>query len=237
MGLFGGGSSTKPILLTVPGGFDDPQAAKAAEFASQISGLTDTRVSTPGVNIGQPATERPFFDQFSQELQSPQLGARTQNEQSIIQQLVSQVNNQNTQAGFNAPASSGTVAQAIAPQLFDFRQRELDNIRGGEQTFGGTELTERGQDITAASQGGQLDLNNFNSIIASLTGLTEFASPQNFLGTETKTEGAGILDSLINVAGIASGAGAFSGLGGSLFGGGGARAGGSTNPFTQIFGS
>ncbi len=208
MGLFGGGSKSKFETITIPGGFDDPSASKAAEFATQISDLTNRNIASPGVDATQPATERPFFDQFTQQIENPQLGARTPNEQSIIAQLVAQANSASANRG-TGPATTGTIAQAIAPQLFEFRQRELDNLRGGESTFGGTQLAERGQDIQSTLGTGQLDLNNFNSIIAALSGLTEFASPQTIGGTTTTTEGPGVLDTLINLGSVAASAGAF----------------------------
>lgn len=212
MALFGGGSKSKFEVKTFPGIFNDPSATKAAGFGEQISELVNQNISSGGADgISQPGTERPFFDQFTQQLDNPQLGPQGSGEASIIQQLVQQANAANTQSGFNAPATTGTITQAIAPQLEQFRQNRLANLVQGEQTFGGTELAERGQNIQSGTAQGGLDLNNFNSIINALQNLVSEAAPVRIGGTTTKTQGPGILDTLINLGSIASSAGAFSG--------------------------
>ena len=210
------GVTSRFETVTLPGGFDDPQAKKAAEFAGQISSLANQRIGQPGVDVSQPATERPFFDQFTQQVQRPQLGARGANENSIISQLVAQANSASANRG-TGPATTGTIAQAIAPQLFQFRQQELDNLRGGEATFGRTQLAERGQDIQSGVQGEQLNLNNFNSIIQALSGLTEFASPTTLGGTVTSGSSS-ILPGLLKLAGTVVG-GVYGGPAGAAAGG------------------
>ena len=193
--LFGGSESTQApdqILQTGFGGlkpgFDFKTGAEALQnIATDRIGQTldpfNIPESTPGFDFDSFLSSSRFGQPLYNELINPQFAPQTSSEQSLINELISQMQGQTAVRGLDPTFAS--IAETIAPQLVGLRQQRLGNLQGAfggelEGVLGGRgqDIGERGADIAAGLTGRGQDI-DFTSdktaqaanILTSLLGL------------------------------------------------------------------
>ena len=172
--LFGGSESTQEgdkILQSGFGGLPGFETEKGTEI---LQGIATDRLgqsldpfdipdSTPGFDFNSFLSNSAFGNPLQSELSSPNFGPQNPNEQALINSLISQVQGNSAVRGLDP--SFGSIAQTIAPELINMRQKRIDNLQGafgGElgasQTGRGQDIGERGSDIAAGLTGRGQDI-------------------------------------------------------------------------------
>jgi len=71
-----------------------------------------------------------LFGQLEESLLNPQYGPSTASEQALLDSVASQTQGASALRGLG-PATQGSLAKALAPELANLRQKEIQNLLGG----------------------------------------------------------------------------------------------------------
>jgi hypothetical protein len=172
--LFGGSESETEADKILQSGFGGLPGFDAKTGTETLQGIATDRLgqnldpfdipdSTPGFDFNSFLSNSAFGNPLQSELSSPNFGPQNPNEQALINSLISQVQGNSAVRGLDP--SFGSIAQTIAPELINMRQKRIDNLQGafgGElgasQTGRGQDIGERGSDIAAALTGRGQDI-------------------------------------------------------------------------------
>jgi hypothetical protein len=172
--LFGGSESETEADKILQSGFGGLPGFDAKTGTETLQGIATDRLgqnldpfdipdSTPGFDFNSFLSNSAFGNPLQSELSSPNFGPQNPNEQALINSLISQVQGNSAVRGLDP--SFGSIAQTIAPELINMRQKRIDNLQGafgGElgasQTGRGQDIGERGADIAAGLTGRGQDI-------------------------------------------------------------------------------
>ena len=175
MGFFAETSSTDPDTILQSGFgnlFGGPERAKG--LTEDLLGIGQARYadkldpfqipeSTPGFDFNSFLSSSRFGQPLYNELITPQFAPQTASEQSLINELISQMQGQTAVRGLDPTFAS--IAETIAPQLVQMRQQRMGNLQGAfggelEAVLGGRgqDVGERGADIAAGLTGRGQDI-------------------------------------------------------------------------------
>ena len=176
MGFFAETSSTDAdtILQAGFGNLFGDAGERAKDLSGDLLGIGEARLadkldpfqiptSTPGFNFNSFLSSSKFGQPLYNELINPQFAPQTSSEQSLINELISQMQGQTAVRGLDPTFAS--IAETIAPQLIGLRQQRLGNLQGAfggelEGVLGGRgqDIGERGADIAAGLTGRGQDI-------------------------------------------------------------------------------
>lgn len=172
--LFGGGESKQEPDKILQSGFGGLPGYDAEKGAKSLEDIANNRIketldpfsipdSTPGFNFDSFISNSQFGQPLRNELNNPTFGPQNANEQSLINELISQTQGNSAVRGLDP--TFGAIAQTIAPELINLRQNRIGNLQGSfgkelDALLGAREqdMGERGGDISAALLGRDQDI-------------------------------------------------------------------------------
>lgn len=155
MGYSGEKQSSSPVFQAFPSAWGDMGYEKSSQFGNQLSGMVGTGTT---------------YDKALQEaILNPSYAPTSAADTSILNSLMDVTAGRGSVRGLGAPTQA-SLAQAVAPQLVQNRQNQIQNLLGGQ-----------GQAI----QGKAIDMGALSELIG-------FAMPQIAGGTQSQGTGKGV---------------------------------------------